>query len=166
MTIDKELIQSSRVLRNLPAEALEKLEGLLVKKECKGAEVIFQEGSASDVMYFIERGSVAITKTVAEDVQTPLASFGPGQCFGEMSLIDVSPRSVTVRTTEPTVLLALNRNDFNGFLDRDPRAAAQFLIGILSEVNERLRQTDAVLRDTIYWGMRAGGHLDIAKEHE
>lgn len=164
MAIDKDLAQNSRVLKQLAPEALDQLDILLVRKEWPAEAVIFQEGSSGDVMYFIERGAVTITKTVEGDVQTPLATFGQGQCFGEMSLIDNSPRSATAKTLEPSVLLSLSRDNFRSFLDKDPRGAAMLLLGVLAEVNERLRQTDEVLRDTIYWGMRAGGHLDIAKE--
>jgi len=164
MAIDKALIQNSKLLKNLSPEALEKLEALLVKKELPAGEVIFREGTSGDVMYFIESGSIKITKTVEGDVQTPLAVLSPGQCFGEMSLIDNTARSASARSVEPTVVHCLSRDDFNVFLEKEPEATARFLMGILAEVNGRLRHTDEVLRDTIYWGMRTGGHLDIAKD--
>src|SRR4029453_17642185 len=152
MAIDKALVQNSKLLKNLSPDALEKLEALLVKKELPAGEGIFRERSSGDVMYFIESGSIQISKNVEGDVQTPLAVLSPGQCFGEMSLIDNTARSASARSVEPTVVLCLSRDDFNVFLETEPLATAKFLMGILAEVNERLRQTDEVLRDTIYWG--------------
>jgi len=164
MTLDKQLVQSSKLLKNLPDASLANLQKLLIRREWNTGTVVFHEGDVGDHMYFIESGSVEISKTVEGDVRTPLASFGPGQCFGEMSLIDNSPRSASAHTKEPAVLLCLSRDDFNAYLKEDPLGAAILLMGVLWEVNERLRQTDQLLRDTIYWGMRAGGHLTISEK--
>ncbi|MBI4534524.1 MAG: cyclic nucleotide-binding domain-containing protein [Candidatus Melainabacteria bacterium] len=165
MTIDKDLTSNSKLLKTLSHSALANLEALLERKDYPEGSIVFRENDPGDQMYFIETGLVAITKTIEGDIQTPLAAFGPGQCFGEMSLIEHSARSATAKTQEATVLLCLSRDSFEAYLNKDPLGAAQFLMGVLWEVNERLRHTDELLRDTIYWGMRAGGHLTISEKH-
>lgn len=165
MTIDKDLASNSKLLKTLSDSALANLEVLLQRKNYPAATIVFREGDPGDQMYFIEKGLVTITKTIEGDIQTPLATFGPGQCFGEMSLIENSPRSATARIQDAAVLLCLTRDNFETYLKKDPLGAAQLLMGVLWEVNDRLRHTDELLRDTIYWGMRAGGHLTITEKH-
>ena len=166
MSIDKRLAHNSRLLKNLPEKSLENIISLLKRNEWAKNSAIFQEGEAGDHIYFIESGGVTITKKVEGALQTPLAFFGPGQCFGEMSIIDNSVRSATATTNEPSILWSMTRQDFESYLKNDPLGAAIFLMGVLWEVNDRLRHTDELLRDTIYWGMRAGGHLTISETGE
>jgi hypothetical protein len=68
-------------------------------------------------------------------------------------------------TKEPAVLLALCQQDFYLYMEKDPLGAAKFLTGILAELNSRIRNADEMLRDTIYWAMRSGGHLMLG-EHD
>jgi len=164
MPIDNDLVQKSTVLSRLTVEQLHRLAQVMKRKEYDAQSVIFEEGAAGDDMFFIEHGSVTISKVIEGDVRTPLATFETGQCFGEMTLVDEMPRSATAIAEQPTVLMSLTHNDFMDFMKTDPYGAAQFLTGVLWECNERLRHANELLRDTIYWGMRAGGHLAIAKE--
>lgn len=164
MTLDKHLVQNSKLLKNLPEASLSNLKEKVHRREWAEGSIVFHEGDVGEQMYFIESGVVEILKLVEGDIKTPLATFGPGQCFGEMSLIDNSPRTASAVTREAAVLLSLSREDFNAYLKTDPLGAAILLMGVLWEVNERLRHTDQLLRDTIYWGMRAGGQLTISEK--
>jgi CRP/FNR family transcriptional regulator len=165
MGLDSTLIENSKLLRDMAPESLHILETFLKRKVWPANTVVFQEGERGGEMYFIERGTILIFKVVRGDIRTNLATFGRGQCFGEMSLIDKTNRSASAMTKDPAVLLCLSQQDFSLYMERDPLGAAKFLAGILTELNSRIRHADEMLRDTIYWAMRSGGHLMLS-EHD
>src|SRR3990167_5880378 len=63
--------------------------------------VIFKEGDKADAVYFIETGSVEVSRT-DKGAKIPLAKLGKDAVFGEMALIDKKPRSATVIAVEAT----------------------------------------------------------------
>lgn len=64
------------------------------------------------------------------------AALGPGDCFGEMSLLDGEPRSATVTTTAPSTLLVIHRDDFERMLHANP----QVMRAMLATLPRRLRR--------------------------
>ena len=77
-----------------------------------------------------------------------------GQFFGELSLLDGSPRSATATATKPSTLQALDRDDFQAVLSSKPGAATK----ILAEMADRLRQTNALFSQQV--------SRDVLEEHE
>ncbi len=93
-------------------------------------QVVFEEGDRGQCLYAIASGRVAI---VTGD--TVLRELERGACFGEMSILDAEVRSATVRTIEPTVLLALDGEDFLALLQSEPEIAN----GIVHVLTARVR---------------------------
>ena len=89
-----------------------------------------KEGDGGVFMYVVLRGRVAISIqfTVVERV-------GPGGVFGEMALVDQSPRAASAAADTDCVLLAIDRNDFLGLVKGKPA----FAVSLLQAVAERLR---------------------------
>ena len=80
--------------------------------------------------FLIVTGSVSVVRDGAV-----IATLGPGQFFGELSLLDRRPRIATVVAGEPTTCLALPSWEFQQLLETEPRIAA----AVLKEVAGRLR---------------------------
>jgi len=101
-------------------------------QRCLADKTIFQEGEGRVFMYVVLRGRVAISihSTVVEKV-------GPGGVFGEMALVDQSPRAATAVAETACVLLAINRNDFLTLVKTKPA----FAVSLLRALAERLRHT-------------------------
>jgi CRP-like cAMP-binding protein len=99
-------------------------------------KVIMVQGQAGAFMYVVLEGRVAISLrgTVVERV-------GPGGVFGEMALIDQSPRAANAVADSDCALLAFNRNVFLNLVKSEP----SFGIALLSATAERLRNTAASL---------------------
>ena len=99
-------------------------------------KVIMVAGQAGALMYVVVEGRVAITirGTVVERV-------GPGGIFGEMALIDQSPRAANAVAETDCALLAMNRKVFLSLVKSEP----DFGIALLSAMAERLRNTAASL---------------------
>jgi CRP/FNR family transcriptional regulator, cyclic AMP receptor protein len=106
-----------------------------------GDEII-EEGTQihddEDGLYILISGTVEVRKHTAEDAtEHVLASFGPGEFFGEMALLDGFPRSASVFATSDSLCLMLSRWDFLQVIRRNPEIA----IKMLATMSRRLRKT-------------------------
>ncbi|HET7364308.1 MAG TPA: cyclic nucleotide-binding domain-containing protein [Burkholderiales bacterium] len=99
-------------------------------------KVIMVAGQAGALMYVVTEGRVAISIRGAV-----VERIGPGGIFGEMALVDQSPRAANAATETDCSLLAINRNVFLSLVKSEPA----FGIALLSAVAERLRNTAAAL---------------------
>src|SRR2546421_1324262 len=104
---------------------------------------IFQHGDAGDKLYLILDGKVRISREVAGMGEEALAVLGPGQVFGEMALLDESPRSADARAHASCRLLVITKDAFDDllFLHKDLAyevlwACVRMLSGRLREMNE------------------------------
>jgi CRP/FNR family cyclic AMP-dependent transcriptional regulator len=99
-------------------------------QRCPAGQVITREGESGIFMYLVLQGRVAISiqGTVVERVT-------PGSMFGEMALVDQSPRAATATAETPCMFLTINRNDFLSLVRSNPA----FAVSMLKAVSERLR---------------------------
>ncbi|MDL5053917.1 cyclic nucleotide-binding domain-containing protein [Oscillatoria laete-virens NRMC-F 0139] len=99
-------------------------------------QVVFKEGQKADGFYYIEKGQVAVVKTVGGKERV-IAKLGAGEIFGEMALIDKKPRSATIKTLRKTKLVFVSSKEFNKQLSTlDPWAAS-----LIQTLSKRLRTT-------------------------
>jgi CRP/FNR family transcriptional regulator, cyclic AMP receptor protein len=111
-----------------------KLTGLFVnaneKREVDAAAVIFAEGDEGAEMFGIVEGAVELSAH-----GRVIAKLGPDETFGEMALVDSSPRMATATAVEPTVLAVIDRRHFLFLVHETPTFALQ----VMSSMAERLR---------------------------
>jgi len=108
-------------------------------------ELIFEEGQPGAALFLILDGKVAI-EIYRETSTTRLAILESGTFFGEMALLDDTPRSANARALEPTRTLALYRNDLNGLMHRHARTACQIYRSLASMIGDRLRSTNELVQ--------------------
>jgi len=101
--------------------------------------VIFLEMMRGSEMYIIQQGSVKITK-VSNDNEIMLALLRTGDIFGEMALIDQKPRSASAITFEDSVLLAVNRINFERIVDTQPQVIARLTVLLAERIWVLYRQ--------------------------
>ena len=97
-------------------------------------ETIFEEGDLGDSMFIIVDGAVRIHKGNKE-----IAVLSKGKFIGEMALLDQEPRSASVTTTEETVLLKINGEDFYDLM----ASRMEIMQGIVKVLTHRLREAIA-----------------------
>jgi MFS family permease len=102
------LLQGIPMFGPLSPVVVEALARGLVRVEVPSGEVVVREGDESDRFYVIESGRVEVT---AGEGQV-LREEGPGDYFGEIGLLRDVPRTATITALDPTVLLALPREEF------------------------------------------------------
>lgn len=107
--------------------------GVAQESRFEPGQIIVTQGTPGQAFYMILEGRVEIVRDGVS-----LGAFGPGDFFGEMSLLDQAPRSATVRALDATHCLMLSSWDFKAVLERNPRIA----IKLLEVLSRRLRVAD------------------------
>ncbi len=111
-----------------------------MEKKLEAGEVLFDEGDKGDVMYLIREGKIKITKGQGEDEKV-LAVLKEGDFFGEMAIIDGSPRSASAIAVTPTSLLVIDKETFKSKLKENP-----LIEYTLETLTRRLRTTDEQIK--------------------
>src|SRR5215212_3653182 len=107
---------------HLPAPVLEELASRLTEERFRYADTVVVEETADDRLYLIVEGRAEVS-TTGPSGTVPLATLGPGELFGEISLLERgSRRQATVTTVEPLLLLGLHAADFRRALNAHPEA--------------------------------------------
>jgi len=118
---------------------------IMEEMKFKAGQVIIREGETGDLFYVITEGHVEVIIRDAQGSDVILHEAGPGDFFGELSMLTNEPRSARIRATEPVTTLALERDEFFAFLRSHTHAA----IDVLVELGGRLRDNDRVLRGMV-----------------
>ena len=125
-----EMIARCALFSGLQAEQLEAVAGRATEVEFPAGRVIARQGEVGTGFFIVADGRVRVVR----DGET-IASLGPGEFFGELSVLDGQPRVAQVVAEQPTRCLALASWDFEQvLLDHPPLA-----LGILRELARRLR---------------------------
>jgi CRP-like cAMP-binding protein len=103
---------------------------------------IFQYGDAGDKLFIILDGKVRISRDLSGMGEEALAVLGPGEVFGEMSLIDEAPRSADARVHERCRLLVIAKEDFDDLLFLHKDLAYEVLWNCVRILTLRLRETN------------------------
>ena len=142
----KRFLLSIAVFGALPDRAADKLLELIELRHHGAGEVVCAEGEPGRHLFIVRSGQVEVTKQGQwEGPPTHLARLGAGDCFGEMSLIDVQRRSATVITCTETELYVLSNKDFYTLYTYDPEAYTLVIMNICREISRRLRSANNVI---------------------
>jgi CRP/FNR family cyclic AMP-dependent transcriptional regulator len=104
-------------------------------------EAFFVEGDAAEAMYVLESGRVAVTKGW-QGSEFLLHELAAGDCFGEMALMDLQPRSASVRALEPCSAIEFGTHDMLHLYETDVEQFALMQMNLGRELCRRLRATD------------------------
>ncbi len=112
-------------------------------------EVIFREGEEARDMFVLISGEMEVLKRSKRGIDARVALLGPGDWFGEMSILDVQPRSATIRTLAPSRLLRITSADLDALYRFDVKAYALIVLNLARELSRRLRVADGILADFV-----------------
>src|SRR5439155_1042384 len=104
-----------------------------------------------DPDFLVRQGAVLVSKAIRGRVEQVLDHVRPADFFGEMSLLDGSPRSATVQAETDATLLALDRVGLQRLTDTNPRAAAAFFHALVHVFIERLRRSTHQVAEATRW---------------
>jgi CRP-like cAMP-binding protein len=126
------------VFANLSPDDLAQIAELSHPRRFAAGEVVFREGDASNTCYIVRSGHARAVREHADGRQLALATFGPGDIFGELAMFDDERRSATVEAIEPLEALAVMGADMRRLMARRPQLA----IALAAALSRRLRATN------------------------
>ena len=125
----------------LADEDLAQVADVTVPRSFGAGEVVFREGDEGDTCYIVRSGQARAVREHADGRSITLATFGPGEIFGELAMFDDEHRSATVEAVEETEAAAILGADMRRLLRSHPEIAVKMLRALshrLRETNERL----------------------------
>jgi len=115
--------------------AFERCVALLRTRQYRRGDTIFHQGDLGDSLHVIESGSVKIVLPSPEgEEEAIIATLGPGDFFGELSLLDGEERSATAIAQEATVTSILRRDVFESLLESDRGLRRALFEGMAAEI--------------------------------
>ena len=129
----------NELFMGLGLQTIERIAKEFRKVAFKAGDSIIIEGSRGETYYLIATGEATVLKGAGVG-QRELQRLGPGDGFGEMSLVADEPRSATVKAVSDVELLCLDREQFIVLMDQEERFAQR----ILRLLSQRLRQSNQV----------------------
>ena len=116
--------------------------------EYKAGDIIFREGDTGDAWGVVYRGAIDVLKQGATG-EKKITELGPQACFGEISILDGSPRSATIRVAEESVVLRVPRKTFTDLIDSNHLVAYKLLHQMAVLLAERQRSTTLRLSELL-----------------
>jgi len=135
------LLHQVPVFSDLGDEELARVALVTVPRRFGSGEAVFHEGDQSDTCYIVRSGHARAIREHTDGRTITLATFGPGDIFGELALFDDERRSATVESLEDTEAVAILGGDMRRLLREHPDIAVKLLGALgrrLRETNERL----------------------------
>src|SRR6266576_1464972 len=136
-----ELLARVPVFATLEHSDLERIAQLAVPRHFEPGQAVFREGDQSDTCYIVREGHARAVRSHGDGRTITLATFGPGDIFGELAMFEDERRSATVEAIEPTSVVAVLGPDMRRLMTEHPEISTRLVIALgrrLREMNERL----------------------------
>ena len=136
------LLRQMGLFQNIDVAELQSIAQQMSESSFGNGEVVFQEGEVGDRLYLLLSGTMHVYVERDGNIIS-YSRLQPGECFGEMALVEEAPRSATVRAEEPSVCLTLSKQEFLDLMSRQPNIA----LGVMRALVGRLRGTNVQLQE-------------------
>ena len=138
------LLRDIPLFDGLARSELSAIESILHRREYEPDEVLFHQGNPGVGMYIIRQGTIEI---VYEPTGDTLAELSDGDFFGELALLNETPRSATAVARTDAILYGLFRPDLLGLVEREPSLGVQILLRMSRVISERLIHTNEQVQE-------------------
>jgi CRP-like cAMP-binding protein len=135
-------LANMNLFRGLSRDGLDRIAAIAGEERHPAGAFVFHEGEIGDKLYLILDGKVRISRNLPGMGEEALAVLGAGEAFGEMSLIDDTPRSADARVHESARLLVITREAFEDLLFVHKDLAFEILWNFVKTLSGRLREAN------------------------
>lgn len=143
-----EILKAVPIFQDLNRRDFKKIHGILHFRDFSAGEAVVREGDAGVGMYIVMSGGVEIVQSGEDGATNRLATFGPGDFFGDQVLVDESPRTASAIATEATKAVGFFRPDLLELIERNPRLGLKIVMRLSQTISIRLRQTNRLLKES------------------
>jgi len=145
---NKNLLFNASIFSGLTTAQLSSVLDTAVEVSFLKGDVIMTEGEEAGELFVVIEGRIQIEKRHGEDSTIKIAqSEQRGMMLGEMSLVDMKPRSATVRADSDLKMVRFSRESLADIFDKDPKVLATISLNIARTLSDRLRHSNDVLTE-------------------
>ncbi|HKO49378.1 MAG TPA: cyclic nucleotide-binding domain-containing protein [Polyangiaceae bacterium] len=145
LEVDREFLMRTPIFAGLPGRVIDLIASSMRLVQASAGEELLREGDPARSMFVVHHGEIEIFKRGKDSVEQTLAILTQGDCLGEMSLIDIQPRSATARARGTAVLYVLELAEIAKLYGSDVEAYALLVLNISREISRRLRCADELI---------------------
>ncbi|HVD23189.1 MAG TPA: Crp/Fnr family transcriptional regulator [Lapillicoccus sp.] len=160
--MNDEVVRRAPLFEALDSDDAEALLTQMSPVRMERGDILFREGESGDSLYVIREGKIKLGRSSSDGRENLVAILGPGEMFGELSLFDPGPRTMTATAVAETQLMGLGNDSLTGLLTGRPEVAK----ALLAALAKRLRRTNEHLADLVFTdvpGRVAKALLDLAE---
>ena len=162
-TVSTTVLKSVPLFASFPDDQLRMLVTVVTRRSAPRGSVIMAAGDQIDSLYIVISGRLKVMMSDADGKEVILSLIGPGEFFGEMGLIDDSPRSASVVTIEPCELMSISKRDFKKCLEENFDMAMAVRRGLVRRLREADRKIGSLALLDVY-GRVARLLLDMSED--
>ncbi len=138
---DVALLKKMALFQGLDALEMVQVSKRVGRRRAAAYEVVAAQGSPGASLFVVRSGKLLVS-VPHDQSREVLAELGPGQHFGEVSLIDHGPRSAEVKAVAETELLELNEKGFQELLAFSPELRDKLQSNLLLDLCSKIRRTN------------------------
>ena len=137
------------MFENMERSDLTVIAGHITVRKLEPGEVLFAEGEPGEFMCFILEGSVDVLQENAAGKSVVINQVARGRSLGEMSLIDGTARSATVKARGDAVVLILTREGFSRLIEVRPKVGVALLLEVSRLICQHLKKQSSRVADLL-----------------
>jgi CRP/FNR family cyclic AMP-dependent transcriptional regulator len=160
-TVSTAVLKAVPLFSSCPDEQLRMLAAVVTRKSVARSTTVMASGDTTDSLYIVLSGRLKVLMSDSDGKEVILSILGPGEFFGEMGLIDDSPRSASVVAIEPCELLSIAKRDFKKCLQENFEMSMAVMRGLVRRLREADRKIGSLALLDVY-GRVARLLLDMA----
>lgn len=151
----KRFLSNIAIFGGLEERSLDRIAGMLEEQRVPPGTVICREGEPGRSMYVVGEGEVLVCCAALNGTTVRMVRLGPGEIFGEMTLLDPHPRSATITVEKQATLYALTNRDLYALYHEDLPGYAMLVQNLGRELARRLRRADERICEMVALGVEA-----------
>ncbi len=149
-TVSTAVLKAVPLFSSFPEDQLRMLAAVVTRRTATRSTTVMAGGDATDSLYIVLSGRLKVMMSDAEGKEVILSILGPGEFFGEMGLIDDSPRSASVVAIESCELLSIAKRDFKKCLAENFEMAMAVMRGLVRRLREADRKIGSLALLDVY----------------
>ncbi|MCA9473128.1 MAG: Crp/Fnr family transcriptional regulator [Nitrospirales bacterium] len=139
-------LKNINVFSGLSWQELRELKRVTRMVDYRKNEPIYLPGEPSEQVYMLKKGRVKLSKMSHEGRQVTIAILVPGEIFGEVEVLNATPRESIVEALEPVMVCEIQRSDFDRYLKTYPEVGGK----VIKFMSGRLRQLETRVGDLVF----------------
>ena len=145
--VDRDFLSRTPIFGGLAPDVLDRIIEVSTIVPVPAGGQLIGEGELARTLFIVCEGQLEIRKRGTKGSDVRLVVLHPGDCVGEMPLIDIQPRSATVRAIGPTQVFKLDHGEIAKLYQSNAEVYTLLVLNIAREISRRLRRADQVLAD-------------------